>query len=464
MAISPRRDAPILFWATVTLVVLLPLPLGSIYQWSWALMALVMGIVLAFWSVRVAFGQQEVAVGLRGAWWLLLPFALCILWIMLQSSTVTPVSWHHPLWQSTAEALQIDLDGAVSLNPFRSSSGLARLLAYGGIFWISLQYCRRAARARQVLLVVAYAGCVYALYGLLIYLTGFESLLFFHRPPNPLDLSGTFVNHDTFATFAGLGLVCATGLILVLISQAKASGSSGKERLLHFADVTIGRGWPLLASWLVLLVALVLTHSRIGLLSTITGLVVLVLASLFSRATSRRLATAIAATGAVLVAAVSLMGGGRTLLLQPLESWLMLGERPLIAAKTMEAINDAGMLGTGFGTFEETFRFYRGSDITSTVSVAHSTYLENILELGWPAAMLLFAVFAAFFVASALAVNRRRRDAVYPAVGMAATVLVAVQSIVDFSLQIPAVTATYMLIMGAACAQCWSSRRPADAW
>ncbi len=47
---------------------------------------------------------------------------------------------------------------------------------------------------------------------------------------------------------------------------------------------------------------------------------------------------------------------------------------------------------------------------------------------------------------------------------MAATVLVAVQSIVDFSLEIPAVTATYMLIMGAACAQCWSSRRPADAW
>ena len=114
MAISSRRDAPILFWATVALVVLLPLPLGAIYQWSWSLMALVMGIVLAFWSVRVAFGQQEATVGLRGVWWLLLPFALCILWIMLQSSAMTPEAWHHPLWQSTAEALQIDLDGAVS--------------------------------------------------------------------------------------------------------------------------------------------------------------------------------------------------------------------------------------------------------------------------------------------------------------------------------------------------------------
>ena len=72
MAISSRRDAPILFWATVALVVLLPLPLGAIYQWSWALMALVMGVVLAFWSARVALGQQDVTVGLRGIWWLLL--------------------------------------------------------------------------------------------------------------------------------------------------------------------------------------------------------------------------------------------------------------------------------------------------------------------------------------------------------------------------------------------------------
>lgn len=464
MAISSRRDAPILFWATVALVVLLPLPLGAIYQWSWALMALVMGVVLAFWSARVALGQQDVTVGLRGIWWLLLPFALCILWIMLQSSAMTPDVWHHPLWQSTAEALQIDLDGTVSLNPFRSSSGLARLLAYGGIFWISLQYCRRAARARQVLLAVTYAGCAYALYGLLVYLTGFESLLFFRRPPNPADLSGTFVNRDTFAAFAGLALVCASGLILVLVSQAKAGASSRKERLLQFADVIIGRGWPLLASWLFLLVALLLTHSRIGFLSTAAGLVVLVVAVLFSRTGTRRLATAAIGTAAVLIAAIGLLGGAGTLLLQPLGSWLMLGEGSLIAAKTMEAIHDAGMLGTGFGTFEEAFRFYRSPDIASSVSVAHTTYLENILELGWPAAMMLFAVFAAFFVASALGVNRRRRDAVYPAVGLAVTALVAVQSTVGFSLQIPAITALYMLIMGAACAQCWSSRRSPDPW
>ena len=59
--------------------------------------------------------------------------------------------------------------------------------------------------------------------------------------------------------------------------------------------------------------------------------------------------------------------------------------------------------------------------------------------------------------------RRRRRDAVYPCIGFAATTLVAAHSLVDFSLQIPAVALTYSLLMGAACAQSWSTRKGANA-
>ena len=199
-------------------------------------------------------------------------------------------------------------DGAISLNPFRGASGLARLLAYGGIFWISLQYCRRAARARQVLAIVTYAGFAYALYGLLVYLTGSETLLFFHRPANLGDLTSSFVNRNSYATYAGLGLLCATGMILVLVTQGIATGSSGRERLLNFVDVAIGRGWPLLLSWVVLLVALVLTHSRSGFLSTAAGLLVLLLAAACSRSAGRRLVLVFAA---VLVAGRNRCAAGR---------------------------------------------------------------------------------------------------------------------------------------------------------
>ncbi|MBT3172905.1 MAG: 1,4-beta-xylanase, partial [Rhodospirillaceae bacterium] len=45
----------------------------------------------------------------------------------------------------------------------------------------------------------------------------------------------------------------------------------------------------------------------------------------------------------------------------------------------------------------------------------------------------------------------------YPAAGVAAGVLVASHSIVDFSLQIPAVSVVFAAMLGAACAQSRSS-------
>jgi len=51
----------------------------------------------------------------------------------------------------------------------------------------------------------------------------------------------------------------------------------------------------------------------------------------------------------------------------------------------------------------------------------------------------------------------RRRDWLYPAIGVAATILVAIHSFVDFSLQIPAVAFVYATIMGVAVAQAFSS-------
>ena len=108
--------------------------------------------------------------------------------------------------------------------------------------------------------------------------------------------------------------------------------------------------------------------------------------------------------------------------------------------------------------------FYRTPDIQGTFAKAHNVYLENMLELGIPASLALFAAVAGLAVLCVIGVRRRRQNAVYPCVGLGATVLVAVHGIVDFSLQIPAITVTYAFLMGIAAAQCWSSRRPEDPW
>ena len=48
---------------------------------------------------------------------------------------------------------------------------------------------------------------------------------------------------------------------------------------------------------------------------------------------------------------------------------------------------------------------------------------------------------------------RRQRDWLYPATGVSATILVAIHSIVDFSLQIPAAAIAFSVVMGMSLAQ-----------
>jgi hypothetical protein len=51
----------------------------------------------------------------------------------------------------------------------------------------------------------------------------------------------------------------------------------------------------------------------------------------------------------------------------------------------------------------------------------------------------------------------RRREKALPALGLSATILVGLHSLVDFSLQIPAVTLLYVLILAVSVSQSWRS-------
>ena len=113
--------------------------------------------------------------------------------------------------------------------------------------------------------------------------------------------------------------------------------------------------------------------------------------------------------------------------------------RAAVYTIVLGAVADAPVLGTGYGTFPDVFPLYRDASIAHTArwEAAHNTYLENLLELGVPAATALFASIAACARICWLGIRRRRRHRVYPMVGLAVTALVAAHATVDFSLQIP---------------------------
>ena len=126
--------------------------------------------------------------------------------------------------------------------------------------------------------------------------------------------------------------------------------------------------------------------------------------------------------------------------------------------RTSEGVADNPLLGFGYGTFGDSFRLYRDEATEGFFDKTHNTYLENIFELGWPAALALFTCVALLAFRCASRVRHRGRDWAYPAAGLAATALVSVHALFDFSLQIPAVTMLYACLMGVACAQSHPSR------
>jgi hypothetical protein len=79
-----------------------------------------------------------------------------------------------------------------------------------------------------------------------------------------------------------------------------------------------------------------------------------------------------------------------------------------------------------------------------------------VMELGWPAAAALFAGLGLLALRCL-----HGRSAVYPAVLASCSVLVGVHALVDFSLEMPAIAATYALLLGVGCAQAIQGSRDA---
>ena len=115
------------------------------------------------------------------------------------------------------------------------------------------------------------------------------------------------------------------------------------------------------------------------------------------------------------------------------------------------------MQGYGYGAFVDMFFHRNDGTVWLTYNYAHNLYLGAAVDLGLPAALALFGAVVLIAAACAGGIGRRRRDQAFPALGLAATALLAVHGLVDSPLFMPANGATYSLILGLAYAQSFPS-------
>lgn len=338
----------------------------------------------------------------------------------------------------------------ISVAPADSLTGVMRLATLVGVFLLAVQLGRPGHRARRFILVLAATGLAYAAYGLLMHLGGFDMVLWWERWAYRDSVTSTFVNRNHYATYAGLGMLCGLGALLISRSEGTGSWTLWLTELLE-------RHWWLVLATTLIFLALVLSHSRAGLL--VAGIGVIVLFTALAYAGELRMKKRYGWLLAAVFAGLFMLIGGNT--------WERIGAFELDGVKRDEvvlisgaAIAQAPAIGYGLGTFADVFALHRDARAgdKEVWRQAHNDYVEMALELGVPATAMLILGLSFPVVACVRALRRRRRGRVYPAIGIAATSLVGVHALVDFSLQTQGVAITYAALLGVAYAQSWSSR------
>jgi O-antigen ligase len=445
----------------ISTLMIVPLPFGADRPWAWSLLAAITGTLVFIWGGIAAVSRTHQTSSVKPIFPALILFALVLIWAGIQSWGGTPAAWHNDLWRLAGDALGANVASTISVNAEQSRTGLMRLLTYGGIFLLSFQLCGTADRAERMIRWVLSATLIYAIYGIIVQVSGIERVLWY--PKKGVGdygvLSSTFLSRNHFATYGGLGLICAVTLLFKPAMRKGDMEVSWRFATQAVFEYLFARTWIMMVAASILFASILMTQSRAGVAVVILG----ISAYLGLIAMTRNKRRFIMAGGAAIVVCASAIfgiGGGDTIdRLSILPSAAT--ERYTVYERTIEGINDAPLVGAGSGSFAEMFPMYRSEDLKIPFTRAHNTYLENALELGVPAAVMLVLALVWIMLICFAALRHYGRRANIPCMGLAITALIATHSVVDYTMTVPAIAVTYAALLGVACAQALRLARPA---
>jgi O-antigen ligase len=452
----------VLFWAFIAGLAWVPFWFGSNDYVAWGINAVLFPGLAGIYEVSILIRGERHPVSIKELGIPAALFVAVVLWIAFQNATWTPSFLHHPIWGMAADALDRPVAGSISVNRDLTTLALLRLITAASVFWVALQLCRDGSRAIRLLYCMAIIVAIYAGYGLIARVATPGYVLWLKTRAQHGYVSSTFISRDCFATYAGMGLVAICALILRLYRQEFASvGGSVRFRIANFIAVTGQKGAALLGLAFVVLVALLLSGSRGGIIATALGLSILGALTLRRRKDgSAEQREAIIALGAVLLAGTFLAFGD--ILVEKLaRQGVYEPGRMKVYAITLGSILHAPLLGYGYGTFADVFAMFRDRSLGTwgNWDVAHNTYLEVFQGLGLLFGAMLVASVALLVARCFRGAIKRRQNETIPCVAASVAVLAGVNALVDFGLQMQAIAITFMALLGAGVAQSESSRR-----
>lgn len=444
-------------WGVIVLLALAPVPLGSSRPFFWALNGVLVASLALIYAIFFWLHRTGFRVPLRTIWLPGLLFAVALIWMVIQIAPL-PDFLVGRLGLDTVlngETLpDVEVGRHLSVEPTSTVSMIVRFATYALLFIVVFETTLNARRAKVLIGAVFWIALVHSSLAILMLLRFGDSLLFLPKWAYQGVATGFFVNRNSFATFAAFGI--AAGSVLALDAYLRQSAASRLRADMIPSFAVYGVGIAMLAT------AVVLSASRMGALVSALGAATAFVIALI-RTSSSRGGIAVGALVLLVVAGLVVLFSGGTLTDRVGSLETNVDERLLLYRQVLDMAAARPWTGFGGGTFISAFPLFHRIPLSADLiwNAAHNLYLELYVDLGIFALAPILAV--AFLVArSARATLNRQAEWVAPGATVSLSVIAAVHSLVDFSLQIEAIAMIFTSVIAAGTAQAWVASRPAS--
>jgi O-antigen ligase len=462
-------SAAALFFAVVSFAAL---PMGANRDWAWAPIAVVLGVlaVLVAAGLGTSRGFEVSEAERRPLLALVACFALFVLFGLFQMSTMAaPLSPDVWLYEAAARLLGRAHAPVPDLAIDAARNTLLKCLTCGAIFLMARALCRDRERARLLLLIFVAGAILVVAYGVLMqvtthscYLGSYLKKVGAYESTDYCVMSGTFVSSNSFGCYCGMGMVAAMALIFAG-RRRKGDQPYGYDEDDEEGIVASLTGFrvTMLAVCLLLLGGLLYSASRAGLAATLASAAALAVLMLRGRWRSRPDLVRIFVAISVVVGIIVLVIAGNTIVDKAIRASDG-GDRMQIWRASLQAVRMSPWLGWGLGSFADIYAIVQPMTLPIPNDLAHSTPLETIVEVGVPMALVGFAiVLIPWGVSLYGALTRRRAHRYLPGAAFAVAAVPILHSMVDFSLQMPAIGFVVSALLGMGWAQAFGRRERA---
>lgn len=421
---------------------------GAVYTWAYLPLALgcaATGGVCLFRAPTRAENRGRavmLALGLLSAAILLQLLPVSIQTLQKLSPTADQLLRHYSLVYATAaEHADAGYRHTLSVDAGLTRTSLLLLVAFGALLVGLLRRLTRETLERLVMGLIV-IGSVLALVGMAQRAMGLKAIYGFWQPleagSNPF---GPFVNHNHFAGWMLMAIPVGLGYLCALIER----GMHGvpprwRNRLLWFATPEASRTVLVGLALVLMGVSLVMTLSRGGIGCLILAVGLSGTASLRHQSAGARRQVYAVYLVILLIAAIGWVGVGSVAARFAASSDQDINGRLGPWTDAVSVARRFPLTGSGLNTYGVTMMFYQRHDLALHYDQAHNDYLQLAAEggvlLGLPI-LLLLGVTVKQIWRSFRDIPREGRTYWIKVGAVTGLFAIALQELVDFSLQMP---------------------------